>query len=126
MVWITGASSGIGEYLAYELAKAGARLVLTARREQELQRVKKHCLSMFNNTACPITPIDLSSSLKRLITPIDLSASMKRPITPIDLSASLKHLITPIDLSSATLLSNLVVVKFRQAVLNVVTANFFV
>ncbi len=43
VVWITGASSGIGESLAYSLNKKGARLILSARRTEELQRVKDNC-----------------------------------------------------------------------------------
>lgn len=49
VVWITGASSGIGEHLAYTLAKAGCKLILTARRENELNRVKASCLSINKN-----------------------------------------------------------------------------
>ncbi|EFN84094.1 dehydrogenase/reductase SDR family member 7 [Harpegnathos saltator] len=48
-VWIIGASSGIGEELAYVLADAGCKLILSARRIVELQNVKKKCLELNKN-----------------------------------------------------------------------------
>lgn len=58
VVWITGASSGIGEALAYAFAKEGARLIISARRKEELDRVKGHCQSKYN-TAVEILALDL-------------------------------------------------------------------
>ncbi|QGN53265.1 SDR family NAD(P)-dependent oxidoreductase [Novosphingobium sp. Gsoil 351] len=42
-VWITGASSGIGEALAKESSKRGARVILSGRNIAELDRVASEC-----------------------------------------------------------------------------------
>ena len=57
-IWITGASSGIGEALAIQLSEAGAKLVLSSRRAEELERVKSNCAHPENILNIPI---DLSS-----------------------------------------------------------------
>ena len=57
VVWITGASGGIGEALAYAFAAAGAVLVLSARRVTELERVKANC----GNAVVHVLPLDLAA-----------------------------------------------------------------
>lgn len=57
--WITGASSGIGEALAYELAKRGNQLILSSRRKDELERVKGNCPAS-SQPNIRILPLDLS------------------------------------------------------------------
>ena len=43
VVWITGASSGIGAYLAMELTRSGAQVVLSARRIDKLKFISEKC-----------------------------------------------------------------------------------
>jgi len=59
VVWITGASSGIGEELAYSLSAKGAKLVISSRRKEELERVKSNC---DDQTKIFILPLDLADT----------------------------------------------------------------
>jgi len=43
IVWITGASSGIGKALAIELSKQGASLIISSRNMEKLDVVKDSC-----------------------------------------------------------------------------------
>uniref|UniRef100_A0A140LIS8 Dehydrogenase/reductase 7 like 1 n=1 Tax=Mus musculus TaxID=10090 RepID=A0A140LIS8_MOUSE len=64
VVWVTGASSGIGEELAFQLSKLGVSLVLSARRAQELERVKRRCLENGNmrENDILVLPLDLADT----------------------------------------------------------------
>ena len=59
VVWITGSSSGIGEATAYEFAREGARLILTALEADLLEKVAARCIELGAPDAKPL-PFDLS------------------------------------------------------------------
>jgi dehydrogenase/reductase SDR family protein 7B len=58
-VWITGASSGIGEALAIEFARLGSNLILSSRNEEKLKLVAAQCVDCGVNVI--IAPLDLES-----------------------------------------------------------------
>lgn len=59
VIVVTGASSGIGRETALQLAKAGARVVLAARREEPLETLQQECAQA--GARCLVVPTDVAS-----------------------------------------------------------------
>jgi short-subunit dehydrogenase len=62
IVWITGASSGIGEALCYKLNQAGAKLIISSRNTESLYQVKSKCTK--NQLDVHVLPLDLENTLE--------------------------------------------------------------
>lgn len=58
VVWITGASSGLGEALSMLFAKQGAHVVLSARRKDELERVLNQMVHTERHLIAPLDVTD--------------------------------------------------------------------
>ncbi len=56
VIWVTGASSGIGKSLAIHLSFQGAKLILSSRKKATLEKVKAQCK---NPEDVKIVPLDL-------------------------------------------------------------------
>lgn len=113
-VWITGASGGIGEALALRAAGRGAKLVLSARRESELDRVR---------AACPkpehvaLLPVDLermddaealANQAESLLGPIDVlvnNAGLSQRTLTLDTSMDICRRILEVDFFAPVALS---------------------
>lgn len=61
VAWVTGASSGIGEALAHALAAEGAKLVLSARRVEELRRVQADCTRSEEHFVLPLDLLQIDT-----------------------------------------------------------------
>jgi short-subunit dehydrogenase len=61
VIWITGASSGIGESLALELARRGAKLVVSARRAELLEALRLRCPEP---TRVAVLPLDVADTAR--------------------------------------------------------------
>ena len=66
-VFITGASSGIGEYVAYEYAKQGATIGLAARRKELLENVSAKCEELGGKPIIYETDVSNQSATKKTI-----------------------------------------------------------
>jgi short-subunit dehydrogenase len=61
VIWITGASSGIGEALAYAFSAGGAKLLLSSRRVEELERVRAACAHPEQVRVLPLDLVDIAA-----------------------------------------------------------------
>ena len=59
VIWITGASSGIGEEMCYQFSKLGALLIISARNEGKLKRVNAQLPR--NPGSALVLPLDLEN-----------------------------------------------------------------
>ncbi len=58
VIWITGASSGIGEALIYTYNALGAKLIISSRNRDQLYKVKAKCIDQIN---VHVLPLDLEN-----------------------------------------------------------------
>ncbi len=76
VVWITGASSGIGAACAIECSKQGAKVVLSARREEKLKEVKKQLSGPSEILTLDVTDtdgmVDKAEACAKYFGPVDI------------------------------------------------------
>ena len=106
VVWITGASSGIGEALAIAACRRGAKVVLTARRASELERVRGLCVAPAQAAVYPLDllqlgdPIAAARGAEQFFGPIDVlvnNAGVSQRSTVLDTRLAVYRQIFELD-----------------------------
>ncbi|GGW32141.1 SDR family oxidoreductase [Arenibacter certesii] len=60
IIWITGASSGLGKALTSSLSKEGHKLIISSRNKEQLHKVKRSCSNSENIEVLPLDLEELS------------------------------------------------------------------
>ncbi|KAJ6842869.1 dehydrogenase/reductase SDR family member 7 [Iris pallida] len=76
VVWITGASRGIGEILAGQYVNLGAKVILSARNVSELERVKTELVATCPPSRVEVLPLDLASGEESLKEAVEKAESL--------------------------------------------------
>ena len=66
VVWIVGASRGLGEAMALHFAKEGSKMVLSARGMEGLERVKASCRKSISEDDIVLLPLDVTSNSEEI------------------------------------------------------------
>ena len=116
-IWVTGASSGIGEALTIAFAKRGARIILSGRDEENLALVKSRCKNSKKHIVIPFDITDAEQAKQAYATAktqagkIDWlinNAGISQRALIMDTTEDVERQIMDIDYFAQTRLSRLV------------------
>ena len=121
VVWITGASGGLGEALAISASRRGARLVLSARRGEELQRVRALCADPAQVAVLPLDLLAFDAEAARAAAeaffgPIDVlvnNAGISQRSAVVDTQMDVYRRILELDFFAPVALSKAVIPGMR-------------
>ncbi len=124
IVWITGASSGIGLALAQLLSTYGARLILTSSNAQKLEEAALMCRK--NGAKCEVLPCDLSDQKQvEALTPkaiacygkidvVILNAGKSQRGLALETNIAVDRLLMDLDYFSNVIIAKAVAQKMKQ------------
>ena len=110
---ITGASTGIGEELAYQLAREGAHLVLASRRVDELERVAARVRALGARAAVVACNVAIEKDCKHLM---DFTVAEFGGIDTIVLNAGMTMWAKFADIKDMAIVERIMQVNFMGAV----------